>query len=587
MHWGTTGVPSVSTTTGYRQLRLFDPVPAAFLSGTAAVTAGLAGHRSASPPAGPSLYAALGVPATPGVEVARRMIGPGIACQNVTVTDAHHLTCEGLAPDGTAAVADGGSVDLIVLGDPFALRDGVIEGLAGTLNAFDTLGSDHRPADGLADDQYTSTLPLVDLTPAQLAGERGALGTGLVDLADAATEDESGAKGGLLPVSSAQEMATAVSSLVPGSTGLTYTLGTDRLGVSLGASAAATLKAPLRFMVDGRGQVQSDDTVDVGTASTTTLAIDVVTATARARTSAGTGTSSTATVDLASFAGKRLRAGVGAGTTQASGSSAALEVAVDTTYDGTAEQLETSRSTTGVPAGSTTAATARLALVGETQPIVYSALATDSSGGTGAAQPAPEAMQVKFLAEGLDGLADAVGNALDGAAPRNTGPGGVPVSAPLIGSDLDAGANVRGVLTGLTSALRTQLAGVTATSATDLADALATRTDAAVRTAPGVSGDGATAEVTCAQGKACDPCPRRRRRQPHVLRRRRAEGLGHRADPHHADRGRQDREDPVRGRPGRALRHLRQGGRHLHQLDAADHPRAQARRRSARRGGRR
>ncbi len=208
-----------------------------------------------------------------------------------------------------------------------------------------------------------------------------------------------------------------------------------------------------------------------------------------------------------SFAGKRLRAGVGAGTTQASGSSAALEVAVDTTYDGTAEQLETSRSTTGVPAGSTTAATARLALVGETQPIVYSALATDSSGGAGAAQPAPEAMQVKFLAEGLDGLADAVGNALDGAAPRNTGPGGVPVSAPLIGSDLDAGANVRGVLTGLTSALRTQLAGVTATSATDLADALATRTDAAVRTAPGVSGDGATAEVTCAQGKDCVPCP--------------------------------------------------------------------------------
>ena len=90
------------------------------------------------------------------------------------------------------AVADG-TIELIVLGDPFALRDSVIEGLAVTLSAFDRLDSDNLPdAEDYPEDQYASTLPLVDLKPAQLAVEREALRQGLANLAAAAAEDEVG-----------------------------------------------------------------------------------------------------------------------------------------------------------------------------------------------------------------------------------------------------------------------------------------------------------------------------------------------------------------------------------------------------------
>ena len=60
--------------------------------------------------------------------------------------------------------------------------------------------------------------------------------------------------------------------------------------------------------------------------------------------------------------------------------------------------------------------------VGDGDVISYTANATDSAGGEGATQPAPDPMQVQFLAEGLDGLAAALGSAMDGDAPRNLGP---------------------------------------------------------------------------------------------------------------------------------------------------------------------
>src|SRR6185503_5991653 len=130
----------------------------------------------------------------------------------------------------------------------------------------------------------------------------------------------------------------------------------------------------------------------------------------------------------------------------------------------------------------------------------------------GGPQPAPEAMQVKYVAEGLDGLAAALESAMDGAAPRNIGPGGTPVSAPLIGTDLDAGAGVPAILTGLTPRLRTELAKVDADTAVALEQQLQSAAKRAVDSAAGLEdvalGD-VTATVTCDDGAdgACEPCP--------------------------------------------------------------------------------
>ena len=152
--------------------------------------------------------------------------------------------------------------------------------------------------------------------------------------------------------------------------------------------------------------------------------------------------------------------------------------------------------------------------VGAGDVINYAADATDSSGGEGAAQPAPDPMQVKFLAEGLDGLATALDSAMDGAAPRNLGPDGAPVSAPLIGTDLDAGAGVADILTELTSALRDELADAAVADADDAADLQAALDDAVKRAVNDTDGlddidaSDVTVAVTCGERRgACTPCP--------------------------------------------------------------------------------
>ena len=470
--WDATGIPTVSTDDGYDALRVFDPVPARFLHGTAVVSNGKAG---VTVPGG-DLYATLGVPAVAGTQVARKMIGPGVGCQNVTLTSATTLTCEGLAPQGTPLVADGQSVDLVVLGDPFALRDGIIEGLSGALNAFDRLDDDHRTGPSApADDQYTSTLPLVALTPAQLATERASLHTGMANLAADASKDETSGKVTWTPVSSAQEMTRAFADdgFLPGTEQMTMSVtgaaGDRHLSVAVGSSSTSSPVAPLRFQVNGTGQVQSKTDVTVQAASRTDLGIDVNASTARAVVTDKTRTVSSAYAALGAddLRNRKLQAGAGDLVLADAGSSAGLGIRVTTAYDGS--ELVTTRT---VPEDSTLA-DGKAALAGlkvdDTRTIAYSATAEDSSGGAGADQPAPEKMNVSYLAEGLDGLGAALGDALDGAAPRNADPdSGAPVAAPLIGTNLDGGAKIRGTLTSLTSRLRDGLAGVTATNAEDL-----------------------------------------------------------------------------------------------------------------------
>ncbi|MDO9455448.1 calcium-binding protein [Nocardioides sp.] len=544
--WNAAGLPSVTLGDGYARLRVFDPVPAAFLGGTARVKPG---SRTAadvvrvdvtSLPAGTTLYAALNVAPPTGagaapVEVARHLQSEGVACQNVTILDADTLTCDDLAPNGRTPWADGQAVQVIVLGDAFALRDSVIEGLASSLADFDRLTGDNvTESPAVPFDQYSSTLPLVDLTPSQLAVEREALRQGIAAMDQAATEDEQGTSA--TPVSSAQELSAAVGGLVRlGSAGgydpsLAFDLGTQRLGVRLVAHAptGTRLSAPLRLDDagatgrPGRGQVASGSTaagpasVPVDVTSTTTLAISVDRTTARHALADATASYSTARVTRtgAQLAGHPLQAGVSALGVLAAGTSADLGVRVLTDYvvagDGTG-RLETRRSnarTTG------RAAVAKLA-VGTGDVIDYAADATTSSGGAGAAQPARDAMQVRFLAEGLDGLADALGSATDGAAPRNLDPAtGTPVSAPLIGTDLDAGAGVPDILTALTSSLRTELTQPAVTGVTKATDLKAVLDDAVDRAVDGTEGlediapSDVTVTVTCGgTNGACTACP--------------------------------------------------------------------------------
>ena len=527
--WAPSTVPAVGFDVGYEKLRIFDPVPATFLAGQAHVTEGAAGVDDEDTADdvvtvtvdGGDLYDRLGVPkpdsAADPTEVARRLMGPGVGCQNVLLQDDATLTCEGLAPGGTSAFDDGESVDLIVLGDPFALRDGIIEGLSGVLNRFETLDTDNADA---PDDQYTSTLPLVDLTPAQLATERTELRTGVGKLADAATEDEGGQSDELPSVSSVQEMTSALaagsSTILKGSTGIDFTLSDKNLDVALGAETVdpPALSAPLRFNVNGPGQMVSAENYSVPYSSDTTLAVKVTTATARPVMAPGTRTVSRIHgFRLDQLAGDTFQAGAGE-VEAASGSSASLDLTVSTTY--TDDKLVTSRDTGTEPDGETDnwAASADLVLPtadpdSEPEKIVYRALATDSSGGGGAAQPAPAPMQVKYLAEGLDGLAAALGNALDGAAPRNFADG-APVSAPLIGTDLDAGAKVADKLTGLTSKLRDSLdtnAIADAASPAELATAVEDAVGSAVEAADSISiREAATAKVTCVDVPADEEC---------------------------------------------------------------------------------
>ena len=179
-------------------------------------------------------------------------------------------------------------------------------------------------------------------------------------------------------------------------------------------------------------------------------------------------------------------------------------------------------------------------------------------------------------------------SASDGAAPRNTG-GGAPISAPLIGTDLDAGAEVPETLRTLTSALRDRLDGVDADRRRRAGDAArGRRRRGAVSGVPGLD----------------DIEQRRRHRHGHLRRRGRrlralprarggrgARGLHHR-DAHRVGHGAgrlrpagpEDRQDHLRHRARRPGGPLRRDGRHHDHLDAAGVAGAGPRRRTARRG---
>ena len=169
------------------------------------------------------------------------------------------------------------------------LRDRDIEGLRRRRSPSTSSPGQHHRCRDLPDDQYTSTLPLVDLTrpssPSSGCADRrsgedvGRRGRGRVDRPDAAVWSPRGWRR-----SRARRTDVAVASLVSPATWARRPVLRARhgdLGVTLTATAPGdqTLDAPLRLRVDDPGKVVSGGP-STWRRLTTTLTIDVATATA-------------------------------------------------------------------------------------------------------------------------------------------------------------------------------------------------------------------------------------------------------------------------------------------------------------------
>ncbi|MCH7659018.1 MAG: hypothetical protein IH933_00005, partial [Euryarchaeota archaeon] len=308
---------------------------------------------------------------------------------------------------------------------------------------------------------------------------------------------------------------------------ITYALTDGDLGVKLTAESdeGAFIEATLRFLAPGPERAPDSDALTlagqvigekfrVELESTTTLQLDIDVLTAEAETGSDTSRESTATVNTEPdiFAGTTLRVGAGEVTLdEGEESSAELNVTVETTFDEDARQLQTTR-TGGLGDPNDPKFGAEVTLIVGGSAVTYQWPATASSGGGDGGDPEHdvEPMKVQYLAEGLEGLASALAVALDGSAPRTIGPlgNGVPVSAPLIGTNLDAGADVAGALRVLRGELSEKLKAITTTKAGEMKTKLKAAIDAAVDSTSAVDLNGTvdlndTAVVTI----ECSPNP--------------------------------------------------------------------------------
>jgi Ca2+-binding RTX toxin-like protein len=515
-------LPTVVTGGAYARLRLLDLVP----SREGTMGAGTTGHTLVDPAA--DFEHQFGIEAGGDRVVtkplhdldAARDVDPdsaaGTVCTEFTVTDAHTLSCT-KGPLATAGMAVGHAY--LVDGEPTALRDVLIEDLAGILSVYAT------PEQAL---RANDTLPLVDLRPDQISAARRTLTTVVTHLREDASNDTATSD-----VSTLQGFAGAIKQYAPSSvTTLTLPAGTTRLEVRTQLdSAAQTTFAPLRAAA-GTRQLQVFDGVDAAGAPapvtlplTTSssadlrLAIDLADASsyvnrATSVTESVTGLASAAAQVRDSLAGKVTTYGAAdAKTGAAAGIEAGIGVDVTTAPQSGADpwlplaQLRAALRQTrsrhgaaqtcnGTASGAETAACLTLPLVepgppGAALTTVHVALRADeSSGGTGASldnQP----LAYRFLADGLAAFSRSLGSGLDGDVAG--------MSMPLVGTDLDAGADVPAAVTAFAGAARGALTAVTTTpSETSAEFATALGTALSGVHAPDVTVSAVTATATCA-----------------------------------------------------------------------------------------
>ena len=399
-------------------------------------------------------------------------------CTAFTVDDEHTLECT----DGPLA-QDGGHLAAghryIINGDPEALRDVLIEDLAAVLMAYAS------PDASLGADR---TLPLVDLLPSDISAARTKYSKALVKLQAAATGTSDAADSS--DVSTLQGFASAVKKYVPNAaTVLSLPTGTSRLILDTSLTTGdETTNAALRVTA-GDAEVRAFDGVEPGTTDPALVKVPLKTTSSAALHIA---------VDLAdssSYVGKTTSVGEkvagfmsNAATVQDSlhdlateyGSSEVVTgdaddieigigVRIDTApvaaspdwipladFRGSLDQVRTRNGSAQTCGGATAETAACLELpLNDTTPAhhelttVNVALgAEDSSGGAGA-DLMNQPLAFWFLADGLTALNRTLGDSLNG---NSAG-----MSMPLVGTDLDGGADIPSEVTAYTGGVRTAL----------------------------------------------------------------------------------------------------------------------------------
>jgi Ca2+-binding RTX toxin-like protein len=486
-------LPKVTTGGDFDKLRLLDIVPARQSTMTAGSGKGLINDSSAD------FVKQFGLA---DVAAADRVVNRPLydlggeasstICSQYLVIDAHQLKCTaGPLKDGVAAPGH----PYVIEGDQNAMRDIVVEDLAAVLNTFTT------PSDKLGADR---TFPLVDVLPTEISAARDGLGKVIKDIQDQIDTDVSAPGTTSIPrVSSMQEFAKTFDTLMgehvngqdtedKSGRELKFTLSTSGSGRLVLESALKTTgqrQAPLRIAVGDSDVKIYDDSnavtkLPIKVASQARFVIGVDLADASSSVRADTGTSESITGvdgDLSgvreSLAGRPTDYGSARVT---SGSKDAIQVGIgvdsvtspagsDETWipiTSLADKMEQKRSVDGGPQGcgagaksDKIAACLKLPLVSTPATDALDvALEADQSSGGGGGSMKPQPIAYRFLAEGLGALNSTLVDALDGD--QTTADDALPMSLPLVGTDLDAGTDVPADVRTYVSAARAALAPV-------------------------------------------------------------------------------------------------------------------------------
>ncbi|MET0928946.1 MAG: hypothetical protein ABWX74_05480 [Aeromicrobium sp.] len=436
-------------------------------------------------------------------------------CSMFVVLDADELRCDEGPLKEPGQVAEGHPY--LIDGDQDALRDIVIEDLAAVVNTFAT------PDPKLGTDR---TFPLVDVLPTEISAARDGLGTaieGVQDLIDAETPDPTQG------VSSMQELAGTLDDLIGGAVSgadsetareLAFSLsssGPTRLILESSLTTKGTKDAPLRVatsqsevkVTNAADEVQTLP-VDVGSHAKFVIGVNLADASSQVRADSGvteqiTGITGDAAAltrvkktlenQNADYGSARVKTGAAADIKLGIGVKAITspEGSDDTWIDITAlpAEMEQTRVVEGAAqtcGGTATnpgkiAACLELPIVSTpaTAPVMVALEADQSSGGAGGSVKV-QPIAYRFLGEGLSGLNQTLSDALDGDQTIDDDTG-APLSLPLVGTDLDAGADVNAGVNTYVSTIRSALKPVeTAVAETDPVTTLDTQLKGALAT---------------------------------------------------------------------------------------------------------
>ena len=460
-------------------------------------------------------------------------------CSKFEVTSIHELTClEG--PLAAGGVAPGHPY--VMDGDQDALRDILIENLAAVHRSFVSPGAD------LGADR---TFPLVDLLPTEISVARDTLGTAISDIQDDASAEADS-------VSSMQEFAVTLKKLMTdnitgdstdaldGTPELEFTLTTgDSPTLVLETSLKATGKRniPLRVATGqqelrvisaetSEEQTLAELPLTVASSAKYVVGVNLVTADSEVRGDTGVSEQVTGIVggseapnvkaDLADkdadFGSARIKTGDVAGIKLGIGVKSTMGVpGSDADWTSTAEvptSLTQERTRVGGPQvcgnpsaedAPDVAACLELPLTTANdvpmETVMVALPANESSGGKGG-NTAQQPIAYRYLTDGLSGLSLTLGDALDGAKVLDDDD--VPMSLPLVGTNLNAGADVPADLNKFVSKARSALTKAELVSETATISTLKTALATALATAKsGVASSGITVtadpvELTCA-----------------------------------------------------------------------------------------